>query len=471
MANRSAILETVGIIKNNLTEPIVVVVSALAGVTDCLLDLANSAVTVQDFKPTWAQLRLQHLKIVDQTVRPDQFVNNHDDLSCHVIGQVENLFVELERVLFEVTQNQKLFVAAKDLIVSFGERLSAQIVAAVLREQSVRAVSVDARDCLVTDDNFTDANVDFENTRLKVLKNILPLLTEQQVVVVTGFIGATLAGETTTIGRGGSDYTAAILASLLPARELWIWKEVDGVLSADPRVVPEARLIEAMSYQEAAELSYFGAKILHFKTMLPIMRAEIPVRLRNTFAPLAAGTVISSLGGPSHHIKAVTAKKAMQMVTVEGVGMAGVTGFAAKVFAAAARAQVNLVMFSQSSSEQNICLLVESSQTVKLKAVLVEDLAVDILKQVVDPIKVSQAVAVIAVVGDGMRGESGTAAQVFAAVASCGVNILAIAQGSSERIISFVVLESEADKVVRKIHAKCLEATAKIFKHAYEQNI
>jgi aspartate kinase len=342
-----------------------------------------------------------------------------------------------------------------DLIVSFGERLSAPIVAAAFRSRGIPSAAVDARELIVTDDRFLSAEVDFSLTGVKSSDRLLPMLEAGQVPVVTGFIGATPDGETTTLGRGGSDYSATILGGMLGADEIWIWKEVDGIMTADPGIVPDAALLAELSYDEAAEMSFFGAKVLHPKSMIPAIARGIPVRMRNTFRPAAPGTVIGprSMSAP-FGVKVVTAIKKLAVVNVEGKGMMGIAGFAAHVFGVAGRLKINILMFSQSSSEQNICLVIEAKDAAMLSKALEEELHEALSARLVDAITVKEAVAAVAVVGQGMQGTPGIAAKLFGGIAGAGVNVLAIAQGSSERNISFVIAESDADAIVRAVHAE-----------------
>ena len=417
----------------------ILVVSALQGVTDALLALAEAAKNGDDVRESLIVLRKKHQEIAD--------VFEENDV-C------DGLFTELEKVLAEVAVHKQLSTREQDLIVSFGERLSAPLVAAALRGSGIDAVAVDARTLIVTDDHFTSASVAFDATNEKIIATLAPIIARGVVPVITGFIGATATGDTTTLGRGGSDYSVSIIAAALEAKEIWIWKEVDGIMTADPRVVAEAALLSAISYDEAAEMSYFGAKVLHPKTMIPAVSAGIPIRMRNTFKPDAPGTVIGTRATPSPFgVKVTTAIKKLSMVTVEGKGMIGMAGFAARVLAVAGKLRVNIVMFSQSSSEQNICLVVESAGSRAFTQALEQELSLEVGMQLIDHITEQDDVAAVAIVGEEMRGKIGVAGKLFTAVADAGVNVLAIAQGSSERNISFIVHGADADRVVRAVHA------------------
>lgn len=427
------------------SEQPVLVVSALQGVTDELIGLAN------------ASLRGERMKVESGTA---SLSVRHCEAAAALGGaesdrlEIERLIDDLANVLRGVGLLKELSPRSLDLVVSFGERLSAPLVALACRAEGVRAEAVDSRSCIVTDDRFGAARVDFESTDRRAAEVLRPMLARGLTPVVTGFIGAATDGATTTLGRGGSDYSVSIIARALGADEIWIWKEVDGVMTADPRVVPDAALLERLSYDEAAEMSFFGAKVLHPKTMIPAIERRIPIRLRNTFRPEARGTVIGTeTSSAPFGAKVVTAAGKLAIVTIEGKGMAGIAGFAAHVFAVAGRAKVNILMFSQSSSEQSICLVIESKDAGGFRAALEQELHDEFAARAVERIAVETGVAAVAVVGDGMRGCRGVAARVFGAAAAAGASVLAIAQGSSERSISFVVKEEEAADVVRAVHA------------------
>lgn len=424
----------------------VLVVSALQGVTDELLALADSALAgdLGAVEDGIAALRVRHREAAIG-------VAGDDALEC--LSRVDALVADLGHALRGVACLRELSGRSKDLLVSFGERLSAPIVAAAVAARGIPARDVDARTLIVTDDRFGAASVRFPETDARIAAAVPPLVERGIVPVVTGFIAATAEGATTTLGRGGSDYSVAIVAGAIGAEEIWIWKEVDGVMTADPRAVPEAALLSAISYDEAAEMSYFGAKVLHPKTMIPAVEKRIPVRMRNTFRPDAPGTVIGerSVAAP-HGVKVVTAIKKLAMVTVEGKGMMGIAGFAAHVFGVAGRHGINILMFSQSSSEQNICLVSEAADGRRFKAELERELREELSQRLVDRISVEDGVAAVAVVGEGMKGAPGVSGRLFTAVAAAGVNVLAIAQGSSERNVSFIVREADADAVVRAVH-------------------
>jgi aspartate kinase len=272
------------------------------------------------------------------------------------------------------------------------------------------------------------------------------------VPVVTGFIAATADGVTTTLGRGGSDYSAAILGSCLDSDEIWIWTDVNGVLSADPRVVPEAHTLPYISYNEAAELSYFGAKVLHPKTMLPAMERNIPIRTLNSFEPQHPGTLVGAKSNNGHAVRGITAIRDLSQVTVEGRGMMGVPGVAARVFTAVAHEEISVLMISQASSEQSICFVIRKQDADRAIAALERAFEPERARRNVDRIWAQDAVAIVAIVGAGIRGTPGIAAKIFGSLGKREINVISIAQGSSEYNISLVVKQDDAHEAMRAIH-------------------
>ena len=441
VGSADSIIKVSKIVQKYSSKQLVVVVSAMFGVTDMLI-LAAEIAKNGDHSGLMKVMGLVSEK--------------HNT----AIGRLE-LKLDVQPILNEcldllkgIAYLKEISPRSTDLILSFGERLSAPIVAASIRKMGLSSESVDARKLIRTDGKFSAAKVKFDETNLLLDAELRPLINAGTIPVVTGFIASTVQGETTTIGRGGSDYTASIIGAGLGAEEVWIWKEVDGVLTADPRVVCEAQKLDKISYDEAAEMSHFGAKVLHPMTMIPVAGANIPIRIKNTFSPEKVGTLISretdrTLGG----VKAVSAIKDLCMVSLEGKGMAGIAGFAAHLFAVAGRLKINILMFTQSSSEQIICLVVSKKEGQELQKELESELKEDVMTNLIEAVKVEDNISAVAVVGDGMKGRLGVAANVFSSIADKGINILAIAQGSSERNISFIVREKDADKAVRAIHS------------------
>jgi aspartate kinase len=340
-----------------------------------------------------------------------------------------------------------------DAIVSYGERVSAPIVAGLLKMRGVKAEPLSAEGLIITDDAFGHANPMLDETRARAQKILMPRLKDGIVPVVTGYVASTAEGVTTTLGRGGSDYSAAVLAAAVNADDLRIYTDVSGVMSADPRIVADAKPLVKMSYAEAAELSYFGAKVIHPRTVLPAIEARIPVRILNTFAPNDEGTTITAdpvFDGSV--VKATTSLGGLGLVTVQGAGMSGVPGFAARVFDTAAAEEISVLMISQSSSENSICLVVPADTTPRLRTALERMFSAELRRHDVEQVEVDAPVAIVAAVGEGMRGTPGVAARVFGALGRARVNVMAIAQGSSELNISLVVHETDRERAVLAIH-------------------
>ncbi len=423
---------------------VVAVASAMAGITDQLLAAAREAESGRAgaAREIVERLRARH----EETARALS-----KGTGARISFDAAPL-EELSTALAGIALLRERSPRVTDLVASFGERLSAPLVAAALAARGVPAVAVDARRMLVTDETHGAATCDREKSDRRVRRLLLPKLRKGIVPVVTGFIARSPRGETTTLGRSGSDTTAALLGAALRAREVVIWTDVDGVLSADPRIVPGARSLPRLSYREAAEMTYFGAKVLHFPAVIPAIAAGIPLVIRNSFRPKEPGTRISAKGDGRKGIRAVTAIPGMCLLSLDGRGMTGVPGIAARVFGATARLGVSVVMFSQASSEQNIALVVPEADRSRTVAALEQEFRYEKLAGSIDGVTARAPVAVVAAVGDGMRGTPGIAAKVFAAVARSGVNVEAIAQGSSECNISFTVDGKDRDKAVRALH-------------------
>lgn len=429
---------------------VVVVVSAMGGVTNRLLEAAHSSsVGDMDAAGNLAEaLRLQHQEAIEILIGDE--------------GQRAQLVAELKEIIEEVTSLcrgtallRELTTRTLDAISSAGERLSARLMASALRELGLNATAVEATELIVTDNQSGRAEPLMAETRERANARLGPLLSEGMVPVVTGFIGATVDGKLTTLGRGGSDYSATILGATLEAKEIIIWTDVDGVLTADPRLVAEARTLQEISYNEAAELAYFGAKVLHPKTLRPVSEAGIPVWIRNSFMPERKGTKITATGHPTRRgVKAITAMSNVTLITVGGRGIVGLPGVAAKTFTAAATAQANVLLISQSSSGNDICFIIDSGDAGRTVTELRAAFAADMAHNAVEHIFVNPDIAIVAVVGDRMRGMPGIAGRTFGALGRRGINIIAIAQGSSEYNVSLVVDAGQMREVVQALHSE-----------------
>lgn len=445
---------------------LVVVISALSKVTDLLLD-TTAHVLVGDLAAIQSaenRLRELHFTIADQLLNSAgpsrQCAAVKGDIN-ELIGSLSNLYRAVS-VLGEATPR------AMDAIVSHGERMSIRLLAAVLESLGLRTQAVEASCLIQTDEHYQSAHPDFEASTRLTRQVLEPLLQAGIVPIVTGFIGSTAAGVTTTLGRGGSDYTAAILGAVLPAQDVWIWTDVDGVMTADPRAVAEARTIAALSYREIAELAYFGAKVLHPKAIRPVIEAGIGLRICNTFNPGHPGTRVVSNGlSHSYHagnrncLKAVTAIHGQKMITVEGRGMLGIPGVAARTFGAVASTGASVSLITQASSEQSICFSIPAEWAGQVETALNIAFSQEIAVRDIDRIQVTGEVGIITVVGAGMNNTPGIAGQIFSALGSRGVNIIAIAQGSSDVATCLVVEQSDLTLAVQAIHALIVTGQSK----------
>jgi aspartate kinase len=427
---------------------VVVVASAMSGVTDLLLNGANSAASGDEstYKNVAQKLRQKHMEAVET------LLVEGDDRN-QVSAEITRLVDRFEALCQAVLVLGELTPRALDAISSMGEQMSIRIVAPYLRQVGQPAEAVDATELILTDSTFQAAVPQMAETSRRSQARLAPLLKKGVVPIITGFIGLSPDGVTTTLGRGGSDYSAAILGQALKADEVWIWTDVDGVMTADPRFVPNARTIPTLSYREVSELAYYGAKVLHPKTIRPCIENGIPLRIKNTFNPDHPGTVIVSDDQAQYgDIKAVTAVKRQSLVTIEGRGMMGVPGIAARAFGAVAGIQVSVLLITQASSEQSICFSIPESVAGQVTAALEIQFADELARRDIDRIWAEQPVSVITIVGAGMRGTPGIAGRIFTAVGNAGVNVLAIAQGSSECSISLVVDGAETAEAELAIH-------------------
>jgi len=426
----------------------VAVVSAMSGVTDRLIEGARQAEAGDSAagEALVEALRRQHETALASLLR-------REEDRAPIRLKMEKVLTEGRRLTEGTALLRELTPRALDAISSLGERLSAALVSAAVRELGVPSEAVEATELLVTDTLHGGAEPQLELTREKSQARLRPLLEKGTVPVVTGFIGATTEGQLTTLGRGGSDYSATILGAAMDADEVIIWTDVDGVLTADPRLVADARTIPVISYREAAELAYFGAKVLHPKTLNPVVQAAIPVWIRNSFAPERPGTKITpegrSIGGG---VKALTAIRDVTLISVGGPGIVGLPDVVGRTFSTTAAVRANVLLISQSSSQNDICFIVSTADAHRTVEALRKEFAQDLAHQKVEHITVDSNIAIVAVVGENMRGTPGIAGKTFNALGRENVNIIAIAQGSSECNISFVIEEKAVKTALVTTH-------------------
>ena len=455
VGSAEAMAQAVQIVKDAHAEweRVVVVTSAISGATNALLDSAARAVNgdLQAVLANEQWLISNHEKLADALISDPARREQVKQEIAQLVGSFGALCRAIG-VLGEASPR------AMDAVASLGERLSVRLLAAACESQGVPAKFVESTKLVVTNANFRNAHPDFGATTFATRSILNPLLEAGVVPIVTGFIGATPEGVVTTLGRGGSDYSAAILGAVLPADDVWIWTDVDGVMTADPRMVPAARTLLEISYGEVAELAYYGAKVLHPKTVRPVVEAGIGLRICNTFNPSHPGTrlVANGKNGKAARgeqvIKAVTAIHRQRLVTIEGRGMLGVPGVAARTFAAVASTGTSVPLITQASSEQSICFAVPSEAVDAVLAALEKVFATELADNDIDRVWATEDVAIITVVGTGTRNTPGVAGQIFSKLGDVNVNVLAIAHGSSDVSVSMVIESIDAEKSVRALH-------------------
>ncbi len=426
----------------------VAVVSAMSGVTNKLIEAANKA---QAGHAKDATVVLDGLRELHETALTSLTGKEPERAAVRVI--LEQVFADGKRLCEGTALLRELSARTLDAISSLGERLSAPLVSLAVRELGLKSEPFAATELIVTDAYHGGAEPIMELTREKSQARLRPVLEKGIVPIVTGFLGATSTGELTTLGRGGSDYSATILGAALDADEVIIWTDVDGVLTADPRLVSEAKTIPEISYREAAELAYFGAKVLHPKTLKPVVQAAIPVWIRNSFEPEKKGTKITpegrSIGGG---VKALTAIRDVTLISVGGPGIVGLPDVVGRTFSTTAELRANVLLISQSSSQNDICFIVSSADAQRTVEAMRKEFAQDLAHQKVEHINVDPNIAIVAVVGENMRGIPGVAGKTFNSMGRDGINIIAIAQGSSESNISFVIEEKDVKKALLALH-------------------
>jgi bifunctional aspartokinase / homoserine dehydrogenase 1 len=431
-------------------ERVVVVLSAMQGITDLLVGAARAAETgSEEYRAALDTLRGRHLEAVRGLLAPAE--------QAAVITPLTLMSNELEEVLHGVELLRECTHRTMDLAMSFGERMSCAIFTAFLGARGATAQYVDAREILVTDERFGAGAVDFTASYPRIAARLAAV---PGIPVVPGFIAATPKGVTTTLGRNGSDYTASIVGAAVGAEVIEIWTDVDGVLSADPRLVPGAFVIPEVSFEEAMELSYFGAKVIHPSTMIPAVEKRIPILIKNTLNPSAPGTRIAASGARAggHAITGIASIEGISLLNIEGGGMIGIPGIAARIFSALAREGVNIIMISQASSEHTISLVFKAGEADRALGALSRELALEIETGRLENLALRRDLVVVSVIGENMRGTPGIAGRIFSALGAARVNVLVIAQGSSERNISFVVDGAQEAAAVRTIHDAFLGA-------------
>lgn len=432
----------------------VVVVSALSGVTDLLLQAASLAVNgSEEYKERLKLIEQKHLDAVKQLIP----VTNQS----HLLSMVKKVCNEMEDICNGILLLQELTARTNDRMASYGEWLSSQIIAAAFQAKGFQAFWVDTRELIITDSNYTTAGVDFSVTNQKITEYFHAR--KDNLFILPGFIAKDSSGITTTLGRGGSDYTAAILAAALDASVLQIWTDVSGMMTADPRLTTHAKIIPQISYQEAMELSHFGAKVIYPPTLQPVMVKNIPVYIKNTFSQDDAGTRIhngevkATTDKDNSLVSGISSISNITLISLEGSGMIGIPGFSKRLFEALSNEKINVILITQSSSEHSICVAVDSNAAHRAKRAVDAMFANEIALQKVAPLIIETNLSIVALVGEQMKNHTGISGRMFHALGKNGVNIRAIAQGSSEKNISAVIAAADVKKAINVLHEEFFE--------------
>ena len=454
VANAENINKVVSIVGQNLQkDKTVLVVSAFGGVTDLLLSAARLASQGDEsYSEQLSVIEKRHLTAVQELIPVAR--------QSSLLSAVKKQCNEIEDICNGIFLLRELSALTRDRMVSYGELLSSQIIAAKFIAEGIENTWKDTRELIATDLNYGNARVDFEKSNAQITtffsKN------NSSLYVLPGFIASAFNATTTTLGRGGSDYTAAILAAALNADILEIWTDVSGIMTADPGQVSNAKIIAHISYQEAMELSHFGAKVIYPPTIQPVLKRNIPVRVKNTVAPDHDGTLIdNSAAHNGSIIRGINSINNIALLGLEGSGMVGIPGFSKRLFEALAAAKINVIMITQGSSEHSICVAVDEPSAIKAKEFIDQAFAPEIAAGQVDPLVVEKQLSILAVVGDHMKNHPGISGKMFGALGRNGVNVRAIAQGSSERNISAVIYQADVKKAVNVLHEEFFETSFK----------
>ncbi len=447
------ISKVINIVKeSSYNHKIAVVVSALGGVTDLLLEAGNLAcISDENYKNSLKIIEDRHLQVARELIP----VNNQSG----VLGTIKNMLNKLESTLEGVFLINELSNKTSDKIVSFGELLSSYIISEVMKNSQLDAVLKNSQELIVTNDNFSNAAVKFDKSNLLI--ETFFKQNNHQIVVLPGFVALTEKGEVSTLGRGGSDYTAAIITAAINASILEIWTDVSGMYTANPKIVKQAFPIKDISYQEAMELSHFGAKVLYPPTIQPVLEKEIPIVIKNTFDAKADGTLIAKVSSNTNPIKGISHIENMTLITLEGSGMIGIPGFSKRLFGALSEQKINVSLITQASSEHSICISIHNSDAEKAKLAIDSEFNYEIDQHKVLPLIVEKNNAIIALVGDHMKSHQGISGKMFSTLGKNNVNIRAIAQGASEKNISAVIAHKDIKKALNSLHSEFFEGQTK----------
>ena len=447
VANAQNINKVISIVKETLKhDKAVIVSSAISGATDALIAIANAAKEQNNHYQTLIdQLEERHISIIDELITSD------DNSSIkNICGE---LFGKLREICKGVYLLKELSELSQDHIVSFGELLSTKIISAKFKSLNISHVWKDSRELIKTE-YIAGKNVVITNETYSNIANYFAG-NNNNLFIMPGFIASDLKGRTTTLGRGGSDYTASIIAVGSQARALEIWTDVCGMMTADPRIVPDARPIRNISYKEALELSHFGAKVVYPPTIQPVVKQGIPIYVKNTFVPNDFGTLIERNPPQGHDkIRGISSSNKIALLSMEGSGMVGIPGYSSKLFDVLSKNNVNIILITQASSVHTMCIAIDQADADKAKKAADELFAYEISLGKVDPLKVEKGFSIISLVGDDMKNQSGASGRMFEALGRSGINIRAIAQGSSEKNVSAVLHTEDIEDAIMAIHAE-----------------
>ena len=449
------IQKVIEIVKNeSLSENVTVVVSAIGGITDKLLAAANKAIEKnKNYKNDFESLRLKHVEVIDGLLSGESHETTLDIVLNHLS--------KLEKILDGIYLINELSPKTTDKLLSFGELLSSLIIYETMKLHDLNIQLKNSQNLIVTDSNFTNAAVNFGETN----ENIVTYYdsNDKIITILPGFISKSELGEITTLGRGGSDYTAAIIAAAMNASVLQIWTDVSGMFTSNPKIVKNSKPIKKLSYLEAIELSHFGAKVLYPPTVLPVLSKHIPLLIKNTLAPEDEGTLITHVveNRNPNPIKGISNINSVALLTLQGNGMVGIPGFSKRLFETLAREKINVIIATQASSEHSICIGITDKESTLAKYVIDKEFENEISLFKIDPLVVETNLSIIAIVGDQMKSHQGISGKMFSTLGRNNINIRAIAQGASERNISAIIAESDVEKALNCLHERFFESETK----------
>ena len=425
---------------------ILVVCSAISGTTDDLIEISESIKKENKSKAEQLASKLanRHKQLAKQTIKKS-------DVRKKLLTELDRNFTELSALIDGMVLLGEVTPRTMDYLFSFGERLSIKLVASAITDSGKKSIPLTGKEVgIVTDSNFGESKPLMDTTRLRVSKTVSALFSKKTIPVVGGFTGADQHGHVTTFGRGGSDYSATIIGTCIKANEIWLMSDVDGVMTADPKIVKNAKLLKEVSYIEAIEMALFGAKQIHPRTFEPLLTKKIPMKIRSSFNVKNEGTLVTASTSSSvkNTVKCVSNVQNNGLIDIRGGSMVGNPGTAAKIFATLAKASINVMMISQNPSESSITIVVKNTDLDKA----VSTLEMELLGKIIKKLEITTNVAIIALIGSGMRGTVGVASKVFGAIEKNKVNVSMITQGSSELNLAFVVKNSDTNAAVRALH-------------------